>query len=88
MNQVVQVADVTRPLHALSQIADTDKEILFTKREAIVVPDGALSKFLKFCKQLAKYRRQGGLYVGKMRIRVPKPKPASPAVFGGQGKAR
>ncbi len=88
VNQVVQVADVTRPLHALSQIADTDKEILFTKREAIVVPDGALSKFLKFCKQLAKYRRQGGLYVGKMRIRVPKPKPASPAVFGGQGKAR
>ena len=87
VNQVVQAADVTRPLHALCQIADTDKEILYTKGEATVVPGGALSKYLKFCKRLAEYKRKGGLYVGKMKIRVPKDEPPG-RPFGRQGPAR
>ena len=78
VNQAVQAADVTRALHALCQIADTDKEILYTKGEATVVPGGSLSKYLKFCKKLAEYKRRGGLYIGKMKIRVAKDKPPGP----------
>ena len=88
VNQVVQAADVTRPLHALCQIADTDKEILYTKGEATVVPGGALSKYLKFCKRLAEYKREGGLYVGKMKIRVPKNESPGRQPFGRQGPGR
>ena len=92
VNQVLEVADVTRTLHSLSQIADTDKEILFTKREATVVPAGALSRYLKFCRKLAEYFRKGGLYVGKMEIRVPKgapnKAPGKTSTFGRPGVAR
>ena len=88
INQVVQVADVTRALHSVSQIADTDKEVLYTKGEAVVVPDGALSKYLKYCKKLAVYKRRGGLYVGKMKIRVPRKAPEKAPTFGRQGAAR
>ncbi len=92
VSQVLEVADVTRTLHSLSQIVDTDKEVLFTKREATVVPDGALSKYLKFCRKLAEYFRKGGLYVGKMKIRVPKGAPVKApgrtSTFGRPGVAR
>ena len=88
INQVVQVADVTRALHSVSQIADTDKEVLYTKGEAVVVPDGALSKYLKFCKRLASYKRKGGLYVGKMKMRIPPEKSPDASPFGRQGAAR
>ncbi len=88
VNQVLQVADVTRALHSFSQIADTEKEILITKSEATVVPAGALSKYLRYCKRLAMYGRRGGLYIGKMKIRVPRAKPADQAPFGRQGAAR
>ena len=54
----------------MCQIADTDKEILYTKGEATVVPGGSLIKYLKFCKKLAEYRRRGGLYIGKMKIKA------------------
>ena len=85
VNQVAQIADVTRPLHALCQIADTDKEILYTKGEAVVVPGGSLSKYLKFCKKLAVYKRRGGLYLAKMKIRMAKPRRQP---FAGQGAGR
>ena len=87
VNQVLEVADVTRPLHSMSQIADTDKEILFTKGEATVVPGGSLSKYLKYCKKLAAYQRSGGLYLGKMKIRVPRSKPGD-RTFGRPGQGR
>ena len=84
------VADVSRPLHSMGVIADTGKEILFTKGEAVVVPEGALSKFLGSIRQLAKYRRKGGLYVAKMKARNPnpKPKPGTASSFGRQGPRR
>ena len=88
VNQVVQAADVTRPLHALCQIADTEKEILYTKGEATVVPGGSLSKYLKYCKKLAEYKRKGGLYIGKMKIRVSNGKPPDRQPFRRQGQGR
>ena len=66
-----QVADVCRPLHSVSKVCDTDKEVLFTKHGGVVVPAGALSRFLGPVKALAKYPRKGGLYASKMRARNP-----------------
>ncbi len=74
VNNVFQVADVTRPLHSVSQIADTNKEILFTKGECLVVPEGALSRYLKGIKVFARYGRRGGLYLSRMTVRDPKKK--------------
>ena len=82
------VADVSRPLHAVSVVCDTNKEVLFTKGEAVVVPDGALSRFLGAIKAIAKYPRKGGLYVAKMRVKNPRPKPATASGFGRQGTRR
>ena len=92
----LQVADVSRILHSTSVICDTASkrcpdghEVLTTKTCSIVVPDGTLSRYLNSVRHVAKYPRRGGLYVAKMRIRVPKPKaPAKPASFGRQGSRR
>jgi len=67
-----QVADVCRPLHSVSRVCDTGKEVLFTEHGGVVVPAGSLSRFLGSVKALAKYPRKGGLYVSKMRARNPK----------------
>ncbi len=81
VNKVFQLADVTRPLHSVSQVADANKEILFTKGECVVVPEGSLSKYLKGIRIFARYGRRGGLYTAQMRVRDPKrrrePKPKS-----------
>ncbi len=88
------VADVTRPLHSTGKICDESKEVLFTKGEATVVPEGALSQFLGMVRHIAKYKRNGGLYLAKMKVRAPRPadrrrdsKPANTPVFGRQGAA-
>ena len=89
INNVVQVAEVTRALHSTGLICDTKKEVLFTQGEAVVVPAGALSRFLGTIKRLASYKRKGGLYVAKMKIRKrvdPGNPKASP--FGRQGVKR
>ena len=89
-----QVADVTRPLHSTGQICDENKEMLYTKHEAVVVPAGSLSKFLGMVKHIAKYKRSdGGLYLAKMRARA-RPSNSKPAnrppeaPFGRQGSKR
>ena len=66
-----QVADVTRPLHATSGIADSDFEILYTKSEATVVPAGTLSKYMDSIATVAKYPRKGGLYIAEMKAKAP-----------------
>ena len=71
VGNVMQVAEVTRPLHSISQIADTDKDVLFTKGECVVVPGGSLAKYVKGLRVYAKYMRKGGLYVAKMKFRDP-----------------
>ena len=89
INNVVQVADVTRALHSTGLICDTSKEVLFTQTEAVVVPAGALSRFLGSLKKLATYKRKGGLYVAKMKIRKRvNPSSAAAAPFGRQGSNR
>ena len=89
INNVVQVADVTRALHSTGLICDTKKEVLFTETEAVVVPAGALSKFLGSLKKVAAYKRKGGLYVAKMKIRKRvNPDSASASPFGRQGSSR
>jgi hypothetical protein len=73
-----QVAGVGRALHSASVICDTGSkscpeghEILTTKRGAVVVPDGALSRYLASVRHVAKYPRRGGLYVAKVKVRTP-----------------
>jgi hypothetical protein len=74
-SSTVQVADVCRPLHSVSVICDghkgIKKEMLYTDKEAVVVPAGALSKFLETCKRLATYPRVGGLYVARVKVKDP-----------------
>jgi hypothetical protein len=81
---------VSRPLRSAGIIADTKKEVLFTRGEAVVVPEGALSKFLGAIRQIAKYPRKGGLYVARMKAKNPnpKPKPTPASTFGRQGPRR
>ncbi len=94
VNGTFSVADVTRPLHSTSKICDEEKEVLFTKGEATVVPAGSLSKFLGMCRQIATYEREGGLYLAKMKVRVRRPRakdaesPAKTSGFGGPGSSR
>ena len=39
------------------------------KGEAVVVPEGSFSKYLGSVQKLLTYKRKGGLYVAKMKIR-------------------
>ena len=73
------VADVTRPLHSTSRICDSvskscpaGHEVLYTKGEAVVVPEGAFSRFLGQVRRVATYKRTGGLYVAKMKLKAPR----------------
>ena len=77
------VADVVRPLHSVSKICDTEKEMLFTDTEAYVVPKGTFSDLIASVRVFAKYPRKGGLYTAKVRVKDPNRKPA--AGFGGRG---
>ena len=70
VGNVFQVADVCRPLHSVSKVCDTGHEWLFTAEEAMVVPAGALSKFLKSTQPVARDPREGGLYVATMTAKV------------------
>ena len=66
-----QVANVVRPLHSVGKICDEKHEMLFTTTEATVVPACTLSKFLASIKESAVYKRKGGLYVAKVKVKVP-----------------
>ena len=85
----MQVAEVTRALHSTGLICDTKKEVLFTESEAVVVPAGSLSRFLGAIKRLAEYKRKGGLYVAKMKVRRRiQSSDAKASPFGRQGTKR
>ena len=64
-----QVADVCRPLHSVGRICDAGHDMIFLKDKAVVVPEGALSKFLKESMYLAVCHREDGLYVADMEAR-------------------
>ena len=65
----LNVAGVTRALHSTGVICDTEKEVLFTRGEATVVPAGSLSRYLGAVQRLMEYKRKGGLYVAKIKVR-------------------
>ena len=89
----VQVADVCRPLHAVSKITDNGHDFLFKKGCAYAVPEGVFDKILAQVTHVATYPRQGGLWVAKVRARVPRSakmrsSEAESAGFGRQGQGR
>jgi hypothetical protein len=66
-------ADVTRPLHAVSQVAGPEDgeglhDVLFTNKRCVVVPPGIVEKVLKVIKPLAEYKRKGGLYLADLEL--------------------
>ncbi len=75
------ITDVTRPLHAVSQMADQGNDILIDKGAAYVVPAGVVQRVLREWKTniRVKYPRRGGLYVGRFRARAGMKPPAAKA---------
>ena len=91
--QEVQVMEVTRPLHSISMVCDNDFDVVFTKTEGLVIPAGLLDEVLALVRKklVAKYKRKGGLYVAKMRVKDPKarePNPAKAPPLAGRGATR
>ena len=86
INSLFQVAKVSRPLWAVSQMTDSDLEVLFTKTHAV------LRDPRRGGKVIARAERRNGLYRSRMRVRNPRykgPPPgrsaAKPKGFGRQG---
>ena len=73
------LAEVSRPLHAVSKITgsidEAKHDVLFNNRTCIVVPPGIVDHVLKYMKPIAEYPRQGNLYQAEMTM----------APFGRQG---
>ncbi len=68
-----QLADVTRPLHSVAQVAGPadgpgKQDVLFSNKICVVVPPGTVEKILKFVKPVTEYQRQGNLYVGEFTM--------------------
>ncbi len=68
-----QVADVTRPLNAVSCITgpeegDAIHNVIFSNKRAVVVPPGVLEQVLKQVTPVAEYWRNGGLYTAEMTM--------------------
>ena len=63
------VADVTRPLHSVSQITgpydgDGQLDVLFNNKRCVVVPPGVLDAVMKQVgAPIAEYQRDGNLYL-------------------------
>jgi hypothetical protein len=70
------VTDVTRALYSVSKMCDEGCEVHFTATEGIVTKQG---------KVVAKFVREGGLYVVEMEI-TDAVDPVSPAPVGRQGR--
>ena len=62
------LADVYRPLHSVSQSTgprdeDGNLDVLFNNKACVVVPSGVVDAVLRQIKPVARYHREGGLYV-------------------------
>ena len=62
------VADVTRPLHSVSQItgsydSDGNADVLFNNRRCVVVPPGVVEAVMQHMEPVAEYHRDGNLYL-------------------------
>ncbi len=68
-----EVADVTRALNSVSKVAGPKggpgkQDVLFNNNFCYVVPPGIVEKVMKTMKPVAKYHREGGLYLADMTI--------------------
>ena len=71
IDSVFQIARVARPLMSVGRICDLGNHIAFTGSSATVLaPDG--TKVCEFA------RKEGGLYIAKLRLKRPKPPFAGP----------
>ena len=69
LTSTFQVADVTRALYSVSKMCDEGCVVTFTATEGIVTKDGQV---------VARFAREGGLYVAEMKIlgRADAPRPS------------
>ncbi len=70
-----QVAEVSRPLYSVSKMCDAGAKVTIDAREALVHKGGRL---------LARFERQGGLYLADFTVKPRDPVP----VFAGQGASK
>ena len=74
-----EVADVTRPLHAVSQVTGPEEhpvglqDVLFNNKRCVVVPPGVVERIIKELAAqkihpVAEYGRKGGLYLAEMQM--------------------
>ena len=70
-----QLADVSRPLHSVSEAtgpaggpAVAKRDVLFNNDGCVVVPPGVVSEILKRATLVARYERTGDLYIGDMTM--------------------
>ena len=68
-----KVADVSRPLHSVSQVCGpaggaevAKQDVMFNNDVCVVMPPGLLREILKRVDPIAQYDREGNLYVGDM----------------------
>ena len=70
-----QLANVSRPLHSVSRTCgpaggakNAKHDVLFNNDVCVVVPPGIVAEILKRVTPIAKYDREGNLYVGEMTM--------------------
>ena len=69
-----QVADVTRPLHSVSEVcgpqdhATGHHDVLFNNKRCVVVPPGVVEHIMQHIDFVAEYPREGNLYVAEMML--------------------
>ena len=68
-----KAADVSRPLHAVSQVCGpaggpgkAKQDVMFNNDVCVVMPPGLVREILKKFKPIAQYNREGNLYLGDM----------------------
>ena len=66
-------ADVSRPLHSVSQVcgpaggaAAAKQDVLFNNDMCVVMPPGLVREILKGAKSIVQYDREGNLFMGDM----------------------
>ena len=67
------VADVTRPLHSVSQIAGPcegtgNHDILFNNKRCVVVEPGIVEAIMELMTPVAEYKRDGNLYLSEFTL--------------------
>ena len=67
-------ANVTRPLHSISQICGPEEDpvgkqdVLFNNRYGVVVPPGIVDYIMKHVKAAARHDREGNFYLAEMTV--------------------